>query len=500
MVFWQGFLALSVLAGVFLIWPILFVRGEKRAEQSESRRQDDANLEVYRDHVADLSRSLERGEIEIEEFERLKKELRVALVSENSHPAQSKKIPFVTNVQSRLAVLSLLVVVPLGVIFCYQYVGAGADWDIAHYRDTALKSQSDHDVFKRVFERIEASENAETLEKTLVGLVGKSSKSALLSDLAANATVGVQLRTQLQQGKTPEVRSLHHIYRESLKEPHVALMGKLQARLKSKPDNIQNWYLLGTTAAGIGDYDEAVRAFRELLEVEPNAAQIMAELAQALFLRAGNTITPEVKEYTHKSLKLNPHLPTALGLAGIEAYQASDYQSAINNWRKAVARLNPQSPSYRVLKQGITQAQLAMKTAGSQPQEKQETAKSSSPEPSDGGPSVMVNVALGSRAKAKVSGSDTVFIYARAWKGPKMPLAIQKISVADLPKEIELNKSMAMAPGMDLSTFPQVELVARISASGSAISQSGDWQSAQGPVNVADQKDVVSLTIDSQIP
>lgn len=63
-----------------------------------------------------------------------------------------------------------------------------------------------------------------------------------------------------------------------------------------------------------------------------------------------------------------------------------------------------------------------------------------------------------------------------------MPLAIARIKVKDLPAEIELSEAMAMAPGMSIATFPQLELVARVSASGQAIPQAGDWQSTLGPV------------------
>ncbi|MFT5082987.1 MAG: cytochrome c-type biogenesis protein CcmH, partial [Lentisphaeria bacterium] len=92
------------------------------------------------------------------------------------------------------------------------------------------------------------------------------------------------------------------------------------------------------------------------------------------------------------------------------------------------------------------------------------------------------------------------FIYARAWQGPKMPLAIRKIKVSELPVTVTLDKSMSMAQGMDLGSFPQVEVVARISSTGSAISKAGDWQASFGPVLVASHSKKIALSIAEQLP
>jgi len=267
------------------------------------------------------------------------------------------------------------------------------------------------------------------------------------------------------------------------------LISLLQDRLKGHPHNSQSWYLLASVASDMGDYDEAVRAYRRVLELEPNAPQVMAELAQALFLRAGNTITPEVSRNTQMALQLNPRMPTALGLAGIEAFQEGAYETAIEHWRLAVSQLDPESQASRALTSGIERAQEAMEKSGGD-SKKQEAAA---------GPVIKVSVSFDEKL-VSADPEDQVFVYARAWQGPKMPLAIRKLKVADLPIQIELDQSMSMAPGMDLASFPQVELVARITGSGSAIPQSGDWQVAVGPIIVAEQNSTVSLKIAEQIP
>ncbi|WP_188151555.1 c-type cytochrome biogenesis protein CcmI [Teredinibacter waterburyi] len=274
------------------------------------------------------------------------------------------------------------------------------------------------------------------------------------------------------------------------------LIRKLQERVSDRPGNAQNWYLLATVASDLGEYHEAVRALRRVLELEPNAPQVMAELAQALYLAAGNTVTPEVSRNTQMALQLNPNMPTALGLAGIEAFQSGAYQSAIDHWSLAVSQLDPKSSASQALTGGILRAQMAMEKSGVSSAKTAKSTKSKAE-----APKVSVSVAVSfDDSIVNAKPEDLVFVYARAWQGPKMPLAIRKLTVADLPVKIVLDETMSMAPGMDLKSFPQIEVVARIAISGSAIPESGDWQASIGPVILADKPGTLSLKISEQIP
>jgi cytochrome c-type biogenesis protein CcmH len=107
-------------------------------------------------------------------------------------------------------------------------------------------------------------------------------------------------------------------------------------------------------------------------------------------------------------------------------------------------------------------------------------------------------VTLAPEVAAKAKPTDTVFIFARAAEGPRMPLAILKRQVSDLPFKFSLDDSQAMTPAMKLSNFPEVVVGARVSQSGTAAPQSGDLEGLSGTVKVG-AKDV-AIVIDKVLP
>ncbi|MGD8629359.1 MAG: c-type cytochrome biogenesis protein CcmI, partial [Gammaproteobacteria bacterium] len=112
---------------------------------------------------------------------------------------------------------------------------------------------------------------------------------------------------------------------------------------------------------------------------------------------------------------------------------------------------------------------------------------------------IQVSVSLDPQLAAQVEPDDTVFVFARAAQGPRMPLAIVRKQVRDLPLSVSLDDSLAMSPAMVLSKFTEVSVGARVSRSGNAMPQSGDLQGSKSPVVVGKDNNV-EITIDSRVP
>ncbi|WP_425508025.1 c-type cytochrome biogenesis protein CcmI/CycH, partial [Tahibacter caeni] len=110
-----------------------------------------------------------------------------------------------------------------------------------------------------------------------------------------------------------------------------------------------------------------------------------------------------------------------------------------------------------------------------------------------------VTVSLDPALRDKAPAGASVFVFARAASGPPMPLAVQRLTVADLPAKVELTEAMGMLPTMKLSQFPEVVVGARVSTSGNAKAQSGDLQTLSAPLDV-NSKAPIDLVIDHVVP
>jgi cytochrome c-type biogenesis protein CcmH len=111
---------------------------------------------------------------------------------------------------------------------------------------------------------------------------------------------------------------------------------------------------------------------------------------------------------------------------------------------------------------------------------------------------VLGEVRLADTLKGKAAADDTVFIFARAAQGPRMPLAITRTRVKDLPARFHLDNSMAMNQELKLSAFQSVIVTARVSRTGNAVPQSGDLQGESAPVSPGARG--VSIVIDEVLP
>lgn len=266
------------------------------------------------------------------------------------------------------------------------------------------------------------------------------------------------------------------------------LIEQLEARLESDTENLQYWFLLARLSSERNDFAKAARAYQEIINRDQSSGLVMAELAQAMFLRDKHKMTDEIGQMAKKALTIESDNTTALGLSGIYAFSKKEYLNAIDYWQRAVKLLGGNSEGGRGLTQGIEKAKALYLAEGGTEEKLQ---KFLSPK------SISLSVAVD--PNIQTDSNQLVYVYARAWKGSKMPLAITRIPLSQLPTKVTLTEAMAMSPSATLANAEQVELVARISQDGSANAKPGDWQTSQGPFDLNQLPDSISLVIDKQI-
>jgi cytochrome c-type biogenesis protein CcmH len=266
------------------------------------------------------------------------------------------------------------------------------------------------------------------------------------------------------------------------------LISELEDHLKSNKENLQYWFLLARLASERKDYTKSINAYQEILKRDQTSGMIMAELAQVMFLQSNNQITEEAGQLATKALALEPRNTTALGLLGIQEFSKKNYVKAIEYWQKAVDVLGANSDAGVGLAMGIEKAKMLYVA---------EVGTHDSLDKALTGISIQLEVSVAANVTAKPD--QLVYVYARGWQGSKMPLAITRIKFSELPAKVTLTEAMAMSPAATLATAAQIELVARISEDGTAIAKTGDWQASQGPIDIKQLPEKISLTIDKKI-
>ncbi len=260
------------------------------------------------------------------------------------------------------------------------------------------------------------------------------------------------------------------------------MVQKLAARLEEEPDNAEGWVMLGRSYAALDRYQEADNAYAQARRIAGDHPQLLVDSADIMVMANGGRFTPEAAELLERALQVQPQNAKGLWLMGHYKYQGEDFQSAVDYWQRAAAQLPPDSEDTRAIRQQIEQAESRLLAAGGSLAPAAETR--TAPAADAAAKAVEVSVRLDPALSAQASAQDTVFIFARAAQGPRMPLAIVRKRVAELPVTVTLDDSLAMSPAMVLSNFDAVTVGARVSKSGNAMPQSGDLQGSVTPVQV----------------
>ena len=268
-------------------------------------------------------------------------------------------------------------------------------------------------------------------------------------------------------------------------------IAQLEEELARRPQNAEGWYLLATTRMNMNQFSAAVSAFEESLkhlpEETPEYPMVMGQLAQAMFFAADGQMTEAVLQQVEATLAKDPDELTALGLVGIAAFEIGEYQTAITYWERALRSADGQSAMS--LQTGIERARQALQAQGGEELSAEIPAT---------GPGVRIDLDVDSSIMTEIRGDQFVFIFARA-PGERMPITVERIRVADLPTQVFLSGSSSMVEGTSLNDFENVDIVARISVSGMAEEQPGDFKAELSNVKVTEDETPVSLIIADRI-
>ncbi|HEX8987989.1 MAG TPA: c-type cytochrome biogenesis protein CcmI [Rhodocyclaceae bacterium] len=311
-------------------------------------------------------------------------------------------------------------------------------------------AQARDELQRRVLEDGQADEAAAAL---------KAPKKTMIALAALLPVAGIALYLLLGHPAALDQRAQHQVTAQDIER----MVGALAAKMEKEPGNVEGWGMLARSYKAMGRVDEAVKAFEHVMSLNPSDAQVYADYADVLAMKAGGNFAGRPQQLIDQALKLDPNNLEALWLAGTADFAGGRYAQAVASWSRVQKILPPDSDDARQIASAIAEARAkgGLKAPAANP------AKA-----------VRGRVELAPAVSAQAAPDDTVMIVAREAGGPRMPLAVLRLRVADLPRDFTLDDSLAMTPDRTLSSVKEIEVEARVSKSGQAVPQPGDLYSA----------------------
>jgi cytochrome c-type biogenesis protein CcmH len=430
--FWIIALLLAVMASAFILIPVITNSRKGGGKASLEPSRSSINVAIFKERLAELEVKAREQEITAADFEMLKGELEQELLA-NVEPDQDLDTSSQQSVSLVLPVAFALLI-PLFAFMIY------ADWGLSF---------------------------------------GYINDVVIARELNA-----VNRQAAAQGGHTGEDMQ--------------AVVVRLKERLAAQPDNDEGWYMLARTLVNMGEYEEAAASFDRLVNRYPQDSTLLSYRAESLYMADARQITPRVQNAIDATLAVEPEAMNILEMLGMNAYANGQYAAAIGYFERVLAQ-DVSGERAEMLKQGISEAKSNL---GEAPVAASQQVTMSPPigkKQDEKQPATVakhvINVLVEIEDGLNVAPGDTVFVFARAVQGPPMPLAVQRLTVANLPVLVRLDDTMSMVEGLNISTVGQVQVVARVSKSGKPTASPGDYQALSETLTVNDDLPVQKLRI-----
>jgi cytochrome c-type biogenesis protein CcmH len=453
--FWLFAVLLFIISIAFILYPFIIKKSVTSAKEIGADQRQ-INIDIAKDQLQLLDKNLEVGEVSQEEYDSLKYELEASLIDDldtknsgdvsNSSDSSKNEISFADN---KVLIAFVVIFIPLCSILFYQKLGAP---------NLIVPSEA-------------------------------------------------QANQQHDGNNKPSVDEM---------------INMLIAKLQENPNDAKGWFLLARTYMALEKYQQAYQVYEKLLPMtkDSNGAEdpaVLVSMADALAMVRGGKISGEPEDLIMRALKVDPNNVTGLWLAGIAQREQGNNKQALVYWtklypiiddeeaKKSIANMivsaggtipvtdahnHENSASADMMTNLASEIQTAQKSAV-QPTRPDNSSKKAAN-------SIQVTITLAEEMISQASANDMVFIYAKALRGPPMPLAAVKKKVSDLPITVTLDDSMAMMPTMKISSFKQVKIGARVSKTGQPIKQPGDLMSEEVAVDLGNIQPV-KLMINSVV-
>ena len=246
---------------------------------------------------------------------------------------------------------------------------------------------------------------------------------------------------------------------------------QLRARVATKPDDAESWFLLGHTLLRLDDAKGAVDAFEHVYALDPDDVTVQIALAQSRFAADGGAISDANRALLERILADDPRQANALEMLALDAFRRSDYQSAARYLETALSG-GTAGARAAALQQGLKQARAMI---------------------GDAGPALDVTVDLGAAIRG-MPATAALFVYARR-PGERMPLLVARRPLDGTSITVRLDRANAMQGDVTLTPGEIVDVAARVSPSGDIMPGANDPQAHRPGVALTNGVTPIALAL-----
>lgn len=245
----------------------------------------------------------------------------------------------------------------------------------------------------------------------------------------------------------------------------------LRTRLYYQPEDSTGWLLLGRIAMANRDMQTAIGAMKHAYALEPQDGDIQLGYAQALMLSDDEMDQTQARSILQRLAKRDYVDLRVYSLLAFDAFERSDYPSAIEYWGLMQKMIGPNDSRYEMLTRSIDSAKRKMGEGVVE------------------GKSVSVTISLADNVVLPQNAVLIVSVHSA--DGAPMPIAAARYPLSSFPRTVVLDDNNSMMQGRKLSDLSTLMVRVRIDTDGNVSTKDGDWFGESQPVNLGEQVEVV---------
>lgn len=270
-------------------------------------------------------------------------------------------------------------------------------------------------------------------------------------------------------------------------EDSIGLISAMQTNVHRHAYDANRWMRLSELFLSLEATESALQALARAYRLQPDNDDIAMTYAQVSFFANGASLTPDARRIVENFLQKNANHEGAMMLMAMS-------ETKEGNYSQALAWVNKLSDSIRAKTGDHSQALNSLQKLQDDIKQRQQKAAEAL------GVTITINTSL----LPLITENDSLFVSVQDINGGA-PYAVKKLPVSNIHNgtiEVSLSDDDAMMANRTLSIGragdSKLSVKARISASGNAISQSGDLTS--NPVILSNDSQQINIEINQQVP